>query len=125
MRVPLERRVKSWRVILVIALLGSLLGIGAMHARDIAQGRIVSLRFVRSLLADLVAEPSRPASDAAPTDEEDALPTPEQAAKQAPSAPDSKPATSSLLTDKTSPPASDTATALSDGVHSAIPGQSP
>jgi hypothetical protein len=113
MRVPLERRVKSVRAIVVIVLIGLVVGIGAMHARDIAQGRVVSMRFVRSLLADLVDDPSRAAvSDPAPTDE-DSVPT-EQAANQASSAPGSKPATSSMPTDKTSSPASDAARPQTD-----------
>ena len=115
MRVPLERRVKSARAILVIALMGTLVGIGVMHARDIAQGRVVSLRFVRSLLSDLIDEPARPASpDAEPADE-DAVPTPEQPAKQAPS----------RSTDKTSSPASDARPPQTDAVGPVIPGQSP
>jgi hypothetical protein len=102
MRLPLERRAKSARAILVIALMGTLVGIGAVHARDIAQGRVVSLHFVRSLLSDLIAEPTQPSADPAPAEGgQEAVPTPEQ--------PASKPGTSGMPTDKASPPAGNAA----------------
>jgi hypothetical protein len=107
MRAPLERRVKSVRAILIIALLGFLVGMGAMHARELARGKMLSLRFARTLLTDLIDEPGRSASsDSAPA-VEDAVPTPEPPAKHASSDQADKPATGSVPSDATSP-ASDT-----------------
>ena len=109
-RVPLERRVKSLRTILIIAFMGFLVGMGAMHAREIAQGRMLGLSIARTLLADLAGEdPATRSSDAAPT-VEDAVPTPEKPGKQSPSDTSTAPTGgTSRASDTAKPPQSDAA----------------
>ena len=117
-RAPLERRVKSARMILIIALMGFLVGMGAMHARELAQGKMLSLRFARALLTDLIDEPTRsPSSDPTPA-VEDAVPTPEQPAKHASSDPADKPAKASVPGGATSPGSDNAKSPQSDNAKS-------